>query len=372
MRPRDYFPLGLAEGEAFCNRVHETQVLVENIRNVKHSLIVATRKYGKSSLVQHALHTTKVPHTEIDFFLASNEKSIETYILNGVIDLVGKALGPFDKLISSIKRYVKHLKPKLEIAEIIKLEFATDNIADSAMNVKEALMMLEKLLEEKNKQAVLWLDEFQMVGHISNGVAMEAAIRHVAQKTKNLMIIFSGSNRRMLLNMFEDDTKPLYKLCWKIELNRISEQHYREHLQKVAKLFWKKSLPESLETVLLELSERHPYYLNKLCDRIWSYFPKTLPTIEDAYDAWQEILDEEKSDIVKEISLLSPNQKKVLIFLAKGETPLMSSKKVILELEITSSSILLVLQALEAKDIIEKLEIGYRIVNPVLKHYALK
>lgn len=372
MRPRDYFPLGLAEGEAFCNRAHETHILVENIHNVKHSLVIATRKYGKSSLVLHAIHQSKIPYTEIDFFLASNEKNMETYILNGVIELIGKTLGPFDKWISSIKKYAKHLKPKLEIAEIIKLEFATDNISDPATNVKEALILLEKLLAENHKQAVLWLDEFQMVGYMSKNFAIEAAIRHVAQKTKNLMIIFSGSNRRLLLNMFEDDTKPLYKLCWKIELNRISEQHYHQHLQKAANAFWKNPLTMPVETTLLLLSERHPYYLNKLCDRVWSYCPKTLPTQEDAYNAWKEILDEEKSDVVKEISLLSANQKTVLIFLAKGETFSLTSKRVLLALKITSSSILVALQALEAKDIIEKTETGYHIINPVVKYYALK
>jgi predicted transcriptional regulator len=97
-----------------------------------------------------------------------------------------------------------------------------------------------------------------------------------------------------------------------------------------------------------------------------------LPTVEDAYHAWQEILAEEKSDVVKEISLLSSNQKTVLIFLAKGETAFITSKQVMLDLEMTSSSILVVLQALEVKGIIEKTERGYRIINPVLKHYVLK
>ncbi len=47
MRLRDYFPLGLAKGDAFCNRENETELLVDNLKNGKHTLLVATRRYGK-------------------------------------------------------------------------------------------------------------------------------------------------------------------------------------------------------------------------------------------------------------------------------------------------------------------------------------
>jgi len=39
--------------------------------------------------------------------MATNEKIIETYLLNGVVELIGKALGSVDKLLVSIKKYVK-------------------------------------------------------------------------------------------------------------------------------------------------------------------------------------------------------------------------------------------------------------------------
>src|SRR5690349_5073898 len=112
MRARDYFPLGIATGTAFCNRTQETKLLVENLKNGKHTLLIATRRYGKSSLALHAIQLSQLPYVEIDFYMARSEKIIETYILNGIIDLIGKSLGPVDKLITSIKRYVKYLKPK--------------------------------------------------------------------------------------------------------------------------------------------------------------------------------------------------------------------------------------------------------------------
>src|SRR3990167_61975 len=175
---RDYFPLGIASDGAFCNRSQETALLVENIKSCKHSLLIATRRYGKSSLALHALKLSGLPYIEIDFYMATNEKAVETYLLNGVVELIGKALGPVDKLLTSIKKTVKNLKPKIEIGTtVLKLELNVEINSDPAINVKEGLLLLEKLLAERKQHAVLLLDEFQIVGVIAKGAGIEAAIR---------------------------------------------------------------------------------------------------------------------------------------------------------------------------------------------------
>lgn len=373
MRPRDYFPLGLAMGSAFCNRTAETNLLVENLKNGKHTLLMASRRYGKSSLALHAIKATSLPYAEIDFYMARNEKVIESYILNGVIELIGKALGPIEKLIASIKKHVKTLKPKIDIgASVLKLELTTDSETDPATSVKEALQLLERLLEENQKSAVLLMDEFQTVGVIAKGAGIEAAIRHVAQKTKYLTIIFSGSNRKLLKAMFEDDNRPLYKLCWKISLERIKLEHYKKHLQKIAKTVWKHELDDTIIELIASLSERHPYYMNKLCDHLWAYYEKRPPSIKEVIEAWSTILEEEKSDAIKEISLLPVGQKNVLLQVAKGTSSHISSKENIIEMQMSSSSIFAALDALDEKDIIEKESGRYQIINPIIKYYVLK
>lgn len=373
MRSRDYFPLGVAVGSSFCNRTQETSVLIDNIKNGKHTLLIATRRYGKSSLALHALGLSKCPYVEIDFYMATNEKIIESYILNGVVELIGKALGSVDKLLASIKKYVTDLKPKIDIGtSIFKLELTSDVESDPALNVKEALLLLERLLEEKNKYAVLLMDEFQNVGTIAKGKGIEGAIRYVAQKTKHLTLIFSGSNRKLLKTMFEDETRPLYKLCWKITVKRIASEHYQDHIQKAAKLTWNQNLSDDVVNKIIFLTERHPFYLNKLCDRLWTYYSDMLPLISAVDSAWSEILDEEKSDAIKEISLLSLGQKVVLNQISKGINFHLTSKQTMLELQMTSSSIITALEGLEEKDMIEKVDEQYQIINPVVRFYAVK
>ena len=289
-----------------------------------------------------------------------------------MVDLIGKSFGSVEKIVNSIKRYLKNLKPKIDIgSSALKLELTVDNDIDPATNVKEALLLLEKLLEEKDMQAIILMDEFQSVGILSKGTGIEAAIRHVAQKTKHLTILFSGSNRKMLKTMFEDENRPLYKLCWKIQLKRIESKYYCEHFQKAAIFLWKKKLNEKVINEILSLTERHPFYVNKLCDRLWSLNQKKPPDITEVTQAWIEIIEEEKSDVVKDILQLSAGQKAVLTKIAKAVLQL-TNKKTILSLKMTSSSIITAIEGLEEKDIIEKQEDKYQIINPILKHFVLK
>ncbi|NNM58808.1 MAG: MarR family transcriptional regulator [Legionellales bacterium] len=373
MRIRDYFPLGMAIGDAFCNRKKETEILVENILNGKHSLLIASRRYGKSSLALHALSISHLPYTEIDFYMASSEKIIETYILHGVADLMGKALGAMDKWINSIKKYVKNLNPKLEIGgTYMKLELTASTQSDPAMNVKEALLLLERLLEEKKTSAVLLMDEFQNVGMIAKGKGIEGAIRHVAQKTRYLTILFSGSNRHLLRTMFEDEARPLYKLCWQLPLKRIALEHYQIHLQKAAQIAWSQHLSDEVFYKIMQLTERHPYYVNKFCDKLWTYCSKKPPCMDDVNLYWLEVLEEEKSDAIKEISILPAGQKNVLLKIAQKNTLKLTSKQTILELQMPSSSIMRALASLEEKDLIEKEGNEYQIINPIISFYVLK
>lgn len=118
-------------------------------------------------------------------------------------------------------------------------------------------------------------------------------------------------------------------------------------------------------------TERHPFYVNKLCDRLWSLNKKIPPSLSEISKAWLEVIEEEKSDAIKDILQLSIGQKAVLIHIANG-TAQLTSKKTILSLGMTSSSIIAAIEGLEEKDVIEKLDDKYHVINPILKHFVLK
>lgn len=107
----------------------------------------------------------------------------------------------------------------------------------------------------------------------------------------------------------------------------------------------------------------HPYYMNNI---IWMEYVKP-PSLDDVQHAWEILLNEERGDTQKELSLLPIGQKKVLSVLAQGITTNLTSRAISTKIDISSSSIAAALNALEGKDVLEQKESGaYHIVNPML------
>ena len=367
MRPRDFFPLGKAYGEAFCNREKEAEKLLGNIQNGKHTFLVAPRRYGKSSLCEKVLEKSALPWSKVDFHMAISEGDVESFIVRGVSDLIGKSISQVDKLSTVIKTVVKKLKPKFDIsAGPLKLELEISSGSSPAENVAEALLLIDRLLIEKNKQAVIHFDEFQEVGNITEGRGIEGAIRHAAQETKNLSIIFSGSNPHLIRNMFENESRPLYKLCKKLPLLRISEEHYHLHLNKASQAMWGQELPTDCFERIMMLTERHPYYVNALCDEVWSE-TQTVPTIDNVNECWEYVIEVERSDLIKDFLNLSDNQRKVLIQIANfgGENIYANSSSK--QMDIPVSSLASAIEVVLEKDFIEKIGTHYSLVVPVYK-----
>ena len=368
MKPRLYFPLGKASGAAFCNRDAETKKLIGNIQSGKHTFIAAPRRYGKSSLCEKAMILSEFAHSKVDLYIATTEKEIERCILKGVSDLIGQSIGNVEKAIQGIKHTFKTIEPKLSICKAgFKLEFDIESKATTPETLKEALLVLDKLLITKNKQAVLLIDEFQRVVEVAKHMGIEGGIRSAAQETQNLSIIFSGSNRHMIESIFQDEGRPLYKLCKKIKLERISAEHYKSHLNAAAISMWKKPLPDEVFSQIMLLSEQHPYYVNYLCDSLWGWCEQ-IPTPKDILEVWGTIIEEERSDLVKDYFGLPENQKKLFKYIALHPGDSIYTIQASRAMSIPTTSIPHALNKLLSTDMVEyHADKQVRVVNPAYK-----
>jgi len=185
------------------------------------------------------------------------------------------------------------------------------------------------------------------------------------QEMQHLSLIFSGSNRHMLESIFQDDGRPLYKLCKKIKLGRISEAHYRNHLNKAASLMWGSELPLDVFQNIMLLTERHPYYVNYLCDAIWSR-NEQLPERSNIHEAWCQLVEEERSDLLTEFYSIADNPKKLMIYIATQPKKNIYTAAASKLMEMPTTSVPKALATLLKKDLIEEFEARrYRVINPV-------
>lgn len=365
----NYFPLGIAKGDAFCNRVSERKQLVSNVQKNKHSIVISTRRYGKSSLVLYSLEESKLSYERVDLFVAVSIKTIQDQILKGVKNLITKVSTAPEQAVGFIKNYIKSLKSKWIVGtDGINIELIPEENGDPAIIIMEALKMLENVLSKKGKKAVFFIDEFQEIGVLANTSGIEGAIRHVAQESENLCFIFSGSNRHILANMFDDKSSPLYMLCDRVTIDRIKEKDYIDYLNKIAVKTWKKNLDLSVVDEIFKLTERHPYYMNVLCDKIWTYCEGTLPTVDVVKTGWSDYVQQEESKIAKDLSSLNTSQKKILITIAQGISFDLTSKEILRKFNLTGAAVIKSLKLLEERDYLYKNKNGgYFIVDPLIK-----
>jgi uncharacterized protein len=114
------------------------------------------------------------------------------------------------------------------------------------------------------------------------------------------------------------------------------------------------------------ISEQHPYYVNSLCDEIWSG-SKCLPNQEKIIECWDYIVEGEKSNLIKDFLNLSDNQKKVIRHIVNSGSEDIYSKKSLQNMDIQSSSLGSALTVLEQADFIEKNGKKYNLIVPVYK-----
>jgi uncharacterized protein len=362
----DYFPLSLALGKAFCNRKTELQLLKNNLIESRPSLIVSPRRYGKTSLAVNAISQIKLTHTIFDFLSAINESDVEKIILKGAGHLINAVEKGPKKALKIATDLFAGLSIKLSLDTLgLSIEINKKS-EEPAANILKILERIEKLAEKYNKKLVLFFDEFQRVYEISENQSIESVIRQMAQQSRRLSFIFSGSNRHLLYQMFNDRNRPFYKLCDRITLERIGEREYELYLQEVAQKTGGKTLDTKVIKNIFVCTERHPYYLNLLCSRFWT---QKKMTHDRVVEIWQNYVIEERSQVAIELDLLSHSQRKLLITLARcdGTTAPRSS-----EFEIISgmpgATITQALKFLEKKDYIFKDQFGkYSVLDPLFK-----
>ena len=199
---------------------------------------MSPRRYGKTSLVTHVIHKLKIPCATIDLYAELNDTEIQNSILTGIAKLVYSVESTAAKAIQFVTQFFSELNVSFQYhGTEMKIELRKSESAP-AKTILSALKKLDELLIKRKKQVVLFFDEFQRVAEISTSGTIEGSLRHIAQQSQMISFIFSGSNRRILEGMFYDNKKPLYKLCDRISLERISKDDYKPFIQHLAKIKW--------------------------------------------------------------------------------------------------------------------------------------
>ena len=243
-----------------------------------------------------------------------------------------------------------------------KIEISTFQSPEES--ISELLLSLNAAAKKMNQSCIICMDEFQQIGLLKNNNAIEAAIRHAVESSTHITYIFSGSSRHLLSQMFSSKNRPLYHLCELMELKRITNESYMAILLEKAKKQWKKFNNAAVIQEILNLTKRHPYYVNALCRQLWKN--EHAPTVASAQKTWLEYVETQQNWITDDLARLSPNQRNILAALAYIATNEPYAQEFCDRVKMGASSVKASLQPLLKDDFVYR-ENEYKIVDPALE-----
>ncbi len=362
------FPSGIAEGAAFCNRKQERVQLSRYIENTQHTVIMAPRRYGKSSLIAQVVRDNSYKYVWVDFLSVTTKKEAEEKIRAAAKDLLLLLAPELKKVQLQTVDKVRAMSPELNLSAMGQSLTLTLS-SDDTTPIDEVLKQLDEYAQKTNKKAVLVFDEFQQISELKESQAVEALIRHAVERSKAITYIFSGSNRHLLQDMFSKSNRPLYRLCTVITIDRIEAGEYMEFINKAAEIKWGVQLSDDVHNTILKLTERHSSYINVLCNELWlkEKPPADHKTVESV---WASYVLRHKGIIVSDIISLALNQKKIVRELSFQPEEAPYSASFSIRLQISTASVRRALETLLLKDIVyQNEELLYSVLDPAISYY---
>lgn len=378
----DIFPKVVITGDYFCNREKERGELGSYILKGRHTWLQAHRRHGKTSLVAQTVEDLKksqpIFYSRVFLSFSIDEAACIRKIIKSIDSIIydffrhhepeqqlGEKIVRFGSLLSEVFRKIQPSISLQNNRPVISTSKTYDIVA-----LEESLAGLNALAAKFNYRAVLFIDEFQEIAKLKEHLILESTLREQVEDATHLTFIFAGSEKTLMQQTFTNKKRPLYKHLQPFEVKRISAKCYHSHLNNLAQERWQTVIAKDPLERILFFTQRHPYYVNFLCDELWK--SDSTPSIDDVDAAWDTVVYKAKREGAYEDKELTLNEMRVITGIAQGFTKNMTRKDVVRSLNMAASSIQATLKALIDKDFIDENEDGFYVIDPGLATFALR
>jgi hypothetical protein len=265
----------LAPGDAFTDRVEELRQLSAAVRRGKDVVIVAPRRFGKSSLkwrVAQDLVRDGVLVAQVDLMRSPTKDRLAERLAATVYEEVAtplvrarERLGVFASLCVAP---VTTVSPDTGALSFSFRERFSD--ADLDATIQGLLALPARLAAEHGRALALVLDEFQEILAIDSGLL--ALMYPVFQSQPEVAHLYLGSKRHMMSQIFDDEREPYWHSVQQIELGPVAPDHF---VTFAARRFTQtgKTLGHAAAMRALQITGGHPYATQELMYFLWEATP---------------------------------------------------------------------------------------------------
>lgn len=321
----------------FCDREEETAQLRHEIANGNNVALIATRRMGKSGLIEHYFRLPEIQERYYTFF-------IDIYDTKSLRELVRKLsreilirLKPFGT--SAMERFwqtMRSIQSGMSFSPMGEPTFMVQ-IGD----IKQPEATLEEIfryLEVADKPCIVAIDEFQQIGKFPEK-NIEATLRTYVQRCHNAQFIFSGSQRHTMSTMFTSASRPFYQSVSLMHIDSIDMAAY-DAFAKALFAEGNRTLADGVTEAVYALSRGVTWYTQKLFNVLYGFTHESETCeIEQVEEALEYILKTQSYVYEETISRLPEKQTMALIALSKnGPTKSVTSAAFVEKYSLQSAS----------------------------------
>jgi hypothetical protein len=292
---------------AFVNRVVELDRLVGDLAAAQKIFLISPRRYGKSSLIRHALAAmTKRGALTVEVTVSSFSSYVA--FLEGYARAVMAAETKWDRartwLRDAIRSTPVHVAADLGLgpgarrgpARGLQVSFpAARSDRDVSRLAQEVFALPARLAEARRRKVVVALDEFQAIGGF-NGGSVEHALRAAVQHQREVGYVFAGSEPSLMERML-GPKRPFYKAGPVMRLEKIPADEFAAFID--ARFARSGQRPEpGLGAAVVELAGNLPYDVQRLAHETWDEVRsggRRRATLDDLHQALRRLLTEQQT-----------------------------------------------------------------------------
>jgi len=311
----------------FTNRENEVLSLKFNLLQGINTAVISPRRWGKSSLVEKVIDEINkeekaVKTVVMDLFsYAREEEFLEAFAR----ETIKASSTKWEDWVRTAKEVFKQLVPSLTIGIDPKIDFNIGfHWGDLKKHRNEILDLPEIIAKKKKVRFVICIDEFQNVASFPAFETFEKQMRAVWQRHKNVSYCIYGSKRHMMIDIFNNSSKPFYRFGDIMLLPKIKEEKW---VKFIVEGFRKtgKEISENLAVKIPQLMKNHSWYVQQLSHYTRQKSNKKV-TKDELNSALQELIHANTPLYHREIEGLSSTQVNLVKAIVKGENKLTSAR----------------------------------------------
>ncbi len=301
--------------EYFCDRENETKQIDTYMQQGVHVTLFAIRRLGKTGLIHHV------------FYPYRNSTSVHCIYLdilptNSIADLINQlATAIYTRFPDKTSIGKRVLDLIMSFRPVISFDEWTGNPSvslrlDTPAQQEQSIQSLFQFLDQQGERIVFAIDEFQQILSYPEQHT-EALLRTVMQQLQNTSFIFSGSNQKMMHEIFNSAKRPFFASCTNIQLDFIGQEEYATFIHEKFQSHGRSITPEAVEFICA-WTRRHTFFTQHLSATVFMLEDQNVD-VEHVRAAAINLLKLHEPNFYQYKNLLTSAQWNLLCALAKEE-----------------------------------------------------